>query len=186
MAHPSVVGGLMLYLVGRGAGSVGRTACWESADRCASTCGGTHPAHDVLPPARPKMRATSRPAGTGSWSECCGWHSAAMACWSSVLSLARRTRGSSSRAACAKALAPSGRQGTTPRGPEVHQHRDVAARHMLCRAGRIQLQRRPANRGRWHWPQSGALPRSALCTRLVVWQWGQTMCRASVMGQQSG
>ena len=33
--------------------------------------------------------------------------------------------------------------GTTPRGPEVHQHRDMAARHMLVKAGRIQLQRRP-------------------------------------------
>ncbi|GAA4425654.1 hypothetical protein GCM10023090_20880 [Acidovorax lacteus] len=37
------------------------------------------------------------------------------------------------------------------------------------------------NKGLWHCPQSGALRRCSEATRLVVWQWGQTMCSASDM-----
>ncbi len=38
----------------------------------------------------------------------------------------------------------------------------------------------PANSGWWHLPQSGASLSWAAATRLVVWQWGQTMCSGSV------
>jgi hypothetical protein len=31
------------------------------------------------------------------------------------------------------------------------------------------------NKGSWHLPQSGAWARAVAATRLVVWQWGQTI-----------
>ena len=38
----------------------------------------------------------------------------------------------------------------------------------------------PVNSGCLHCPQSGALASWSARTRLVVWQWGQTMCRDSL------
>ncbi|MNV53422.1 hypothetical protein D3C71_1455680 [compost metagenome] len=104
----------------------------------------------------------------------------AMAWWSSVLSLASRTRGSSSRAACAKAGA------IWRQGPHQGAQKSTSTGMWLRATWRSNespssSSGTPANKGLWHLPQSGAWARSASCTRLVVWQWGQTICRASVM-----
>ena len=131
-------------------------------------------------PMAPGCRATSRPfTNSASVGMLRMLKRAARLCASSVFTLARRMPGSSCCAACSNAGAIA-RQGPH-QGAQKSTSTGTCERAMcFSNAASSSATGWPVNRGWWHLPQSGAAERSALAMRLVVWQWGQTMCRDAV------
>ena len=64
-----------------------------------------------------------------------------------------------------------------PRRPEVHSSGIWLRCRCLSNAASARSTGLPVNSGCLHCPESGALASWSARTRLVVWQWGQTMCK---------